>query len=84
MIKNIDVLQLKNRIKKEIKTRGDTDLECGYLKAKALLDAFNKNEDDIVDVFGDYGQYEIERKKELMKNQDLLIYGLYFMIKERI
>eukprot|EP01084_Bolivina_argentea_P048188 88800_1 len=48
MVKNIDLKNLKMRIKSEIKDRGGTNLECGYLKAKELLDGINVNEDNIV------------------------------------
>eukprot|EP01083_Nonionella_stella_P010830 30770_1 len=48
MVKNIDVNKLKERIRNEVRTRGGTDLECGYLKAKQLLDAVVKEEDDRV------------------------------------
>lgn len=47
-IKDIDVDSLKQRIKSEIRTRGGTDLECGYLKAKEILDSIDVTEDDIM------------------------------------
>ena len=47
-IKNINMDDLKQRIKSEIRTRGATDLECGYIKAKEILDGVSKNDDDIV------------------------------------
>jgi len=48
MVKKMDVAALKQRIVSQVKTRGGTDLECGYLAAKKMLDDIDKSEDDIV------------------------------------
>ena len=47
VVKKIDVNKLKEKIVTDVRTRGGTDLECGYLKAKELIDGVDKTEDEI-------------------------------------